>query len=597
VARSLFSGNEAIALGAYAGGASFGSGYPGTPSTEILERFSRLEGVYAEWAPNEKVALEAAFGASLAGARSLVTMKHVGLNVAADPLFTIAYTGVDAGLVIVTGDDPGMYSSQNEQDNRAYARAARVPMLEPSTPQEAYDMAGEAFELSEAWDTPVLLRTVTRLAHSKRMVQTADRQEPLRPSYTTRIEKYVMVPGNAKRRRADLDERLARALAVSEADGGLNRIEWRDLELGIITSGVAYTHVREALPEASILKLGLSWPLPKELIRTFAAGVARLAVVEELDPILEHDILAMGIALDRIDRPMTGPLDPADIRVAFGGERCVASVTVHEQLPARPPMLCPGCPHRAVFYALHRRKAIVMGDIGCYTLGAMPPLAAMDTCVCMGASVGAAHGFTAIRQAQEARGVGESERAGGSRPVFAVIGDSTFLHSGITGLLDIAYNGSATPVLILDNRTTAMTGRQPNPATGQRIGGDPSPAVDFEELAHSLGVAHTETMDPSSISDVDAALDRALAAEGPSLVVFKRPCVLLERPSGEKLGIDADACGVCGRCSRLGCPAIYEAEDGQAMAIDVAMCTGCGLCAQVCRDDAIRLMEPADARA
>jgi indolepyruvate ferredoxin oxidoreductase alpha subunit len=577
---TLLSGNEALALGAYAGGATFAAGYPGTPSTEILEAFATLDGVYAEWSPNEKVALEVALGASLAGARSLVTMKHVGLNVAADPLFTIAYTGVDAGLVVVTADDPGMYSSQNEQDNRWYARAAHVPMLEPSTPQEAYDMALRAFELSEAWDMPVLIRTVTRLAHSKRLVVERAGSRARAHEYTSRPEKYVMMPSNAKRRRVDLDSRLALSREVSETDGDLNRVEWRDRTLGIVTSGVVYTHVREAAPEASVLKLGLSYPLPERMIQAFAAGCERVAVIEELDPLLETDLRAMGVELVRVTRPMMGPLDSAAVRAALGGEVCAAGPSVAAELPPRPPLLCPGCPHRGVFYALHKRKAIVMGDIGCYTLGALPPLSSMDMTVCMGASIGAAHGFA---------------KAGGhpSRPVVAVIGDSTFMHSGLTGLLDVAYNAGDVPVIVLDNRTTAMTGRQPNPASGEQLQrGDGCPDIDLADLARAMGIGHAEVVEPSSLAAIDAVLDRALAHDGPSFIAFRKPCVLLERPQEAPMRVDADACSACGRCVRIGCPAL--SKDGAAMVIDETLCTGCALCAQVCQDEAIHVVEVSD---
>lgn len=569
----LLSGNEAVALGAYAGGATFGAGYPGTPSTEILETFAILDGVYAEWSPNEKVALEAAFGASLGGARALATMKHVGLNVAADPLFTITYTGIDAGLLIVTADDPGMYSSQNEQDNRAYARAARVPMLEPSTPQEAHDMARRSFELSEDWDLPILMRTVTRLAHSKRMVEVTAREKKVSRAYTSRPEKYVMLPSNARLRRVDLDRRLARALAVAETDDTLNRIEWRGRELGVITSGVVYMHVREALPDASVLKLGLSWPLPIELIGSFAEGVERLVVIEELDPILEHDLRAMGIQLERIDRPSMGPIDAASIREALGQGGRAAGPALDREVPGRPPLMCPGCPHRGVFYALARKKAIVMGDIGCYTLGALPPLGAMDMTVCMGASVSAAHGFAVADPDND-------------RPLFGVVGDSTFLHSGITGLLDIAYNHGTAPIIVLDNRTTAMTGRQPNPGSGATIMGEPAPRVDFIGLARSLGIRDARVVEPSSIGAIAEAVDWALEHR-PSLLVFESPCVLLERPTTSPLTVLADRCTTCGRCGRLGCPAVFTSADGSTMVIDVSTCTGCGLCRELCRDEAI----------
>lgn len=585
MSKALLSGNEAIAHGARAGGATFGAGYPGTPSTEILETFCRLESVYAEWAPNEKVALEVAFGASLGGARSLVTMKHVGLNVAADPLFTIAYTGVEAGLLVVSADDPGMYSSQNEQDNRGYARMARVPMLEPSTPQEAHDMARAAFELSEQWDLPILLRTVTRLAHSKRMVEVLPPGKPPQPAreYTTRPEKYVMIPAHARRRRADLERRLALAREAAEVEHPVfNRIEWRDTALGVITSGVVYGHVREALPEASVLKLGLSWPLPIELIRRFAAGVDRIAVIEELDPWLEHDVAALGIELSPAVRPLQGPIDAADIRKSFVGASCAHGPSVPVELPSRPPLLCPGCPYRPVFFALHKRKAIVMGDIGCYTLGALPPLSAMDITVCMGASIGAAHGFLTANPDSD-------------RPVCAVIGDSTFMHSGITGLADIAYNSGRAPVIVLDNRTTAMTGRQPNPASGSRITGEKAPAVDLTSLAASLGIPHTDIVEPVSIEVCLEAIDRVFGRGEPSLLVFRKPCMLLGSATrNEPLTVDPERCNLCGACLRLGCPAIAQSPSAGTMLIDRAACTGCALCAEVCRFDAIVPAEGAD---
>ncbi|HCA48204.1 MAG TPA: indolepyruvate ferredoxin oxidoreductase subunit alpha, partial [Armatimonadetes bacterium] len=466
----LLSGNEAIARGAWEAGVRLGSGYPGTPSSEILPALVALGDVYCEWSVNEKVALEVAAGASVAGARCIVTMKHVGLNVAADPLFTMAYTGVEGGLVIISADDPSMHSSQNEQDNRNYARAAKVPMLEPSDSREAREMTMRAFELSEEFDTPVILRPLTRVCHSDGLVEVGERQEVgLRGDLAKQPEKYVMVPAYARKRRVEMAERIARLVALAEEDGGLNREEMGDRSLGIIASGVAYQYAKEAFPEASFLKLGMVWPLPPERIRRFAAQVDRLFVVEELDPFLTEQVLAMGVAVEPVDESSRiGELTPERVREMVTGEK-QPPAQAEAGLPPRPPTLCAGCPHRSVFLALRRLKAFVTGDIGCYTLGTLAPLEALHTCLCMGAGINEAHGIQKVR--------------GHEAPVVAVIGDSTFTHSGITGLVNVAYNAGVSTVLILDNRTTAMTGGQVHPGTGVTLSGLPGRELDFEKLA------------------------------------------------------------------------------------------------------------------
>lgn len=572
MAHSLLSGNEAIARGAWEADVRVAAAYPGTPSTEILENLSRMEGVHAEWAPNEKVALEVGLGASLGGARALVAMKHVGLNVAADPLFTAVYTGVGAGLVLVVADDPGMHSSQNEQDTRNYAAFARVPMLEPSDSAEASAMAKAAFGLSEELDLPILLRSTTRLAHGKTMVVSAgERAEAAGRPYAKQPGKYVMMPGMARKRRIDLEERLNRALAVSE-DSPFTSAEWRDTAIGVVTSGVAYQLVREALPDASVLKLGMTFPLPEQGIREFAAKVERLVVVEELDPYLMSNLRAMGLTVDDAGLAHIGELTPGKVAAAFG----VAAPETRDpmdDLPARPPMLCPGCPHRGVFAALRRMDAVVMGDIGCYTLAALPPLSAMDSCVCMGASIGMAHGL------------GLSGGAAG-RPIVAVLGDSTFAHSGLTGLLDIVYNGGVSTVIVLDNRITAMTGRQDNPFTGRTLQGDDAPDIDIEAVCRALGVSDVRTVDPNLLKPTRTAIEAAVSHPGPSVVIAKAPCVLLTKERPDPFSVDDEACPACGECIRLGCPAISRDRNARAV-IDITLCVGCRQCVQVCKYGAI----------
>jgi len=584
------SGNEAIALGAWEAGVKVASGYPGTPSTEIMENLSTYENVYTEWAPNEKVGLEVALGACFTGVRALATMKHVGLNVAADPLFTASYTGVRGGLVVITADDPEMHSSQNEQDNRNYAFAAKLPMLEPSDPAEAREMLQQAFALSEEFDTPVLFRITTRIAHVKGVLEPA--REPaaaVEPGLQKMPAKLVMLPANARARRAVVTERTARLKQFAETYGG-NRIEWGDKKRGFVTSGVSYLYVKEAFPEASVLKLGLVHPLPAALIRSFAAGVEEVIVVEELDPFLEIHIKAMGIACRGKELiPEQGELNPYIVRQAIApGAAGAAKLFQPLALPPRPPNMCAGCPHRGIFYCLSKMDVFVSGDIGCYTLGFLPPLSAMDTCICMGASVSAAHGML--------KALGDQ----GTGKVVAVLGDSTFIHSGITGLINTVYNNSASTVIILDNRITAMTGHQENPASGATILGEAAPALDLEQLCRAVGVKHVVTVDPHDIKATRKILKREIARPEPSVVIARAPCVLLpaekKRPKFPYC-IERDACSGCMSCVGMGCPAISwtpltpeearelgfkEKQKGYAR-ISEELCNGCGQCTALCK--------------
>jgi indolepyruvate ferredoxin oxidoreductase alpha subunit len=565
------SGNEAIAKGAWEAGVRFGAGYPGTPSTEILVNLARMRGVRCEWAPNEKVALETAIGASMSGHRSIVTMKHVGLNVAADAFMTLAYTGVGAGLVLVVADDPGMHSSQNEQDSRNWGPFAKVPVLEPSDSAEALAMVRDAFALSERLDMPVLVRSTTRLSHGKGLVEVGERAESATLVYKKSPAKWVMMPGNARGRRVDLDKRIAAARA--ESDGCAFTVEEvRDPALGIVCSGVVYQYVREALPEASTLKIGMSFPLPEERIRAFAQKVGRLAVVEELDPYLRSSIAAMGLDIDSTLVPHVGELSPGRIGAAFGLEPPEVREPM-DGLSPRPPMLCPGCPHRGVFHALRAMGAVVQGDIGCYTLAALQPLSAMDACVDMGASIGMAHGMSVAGGA-------------GTAPVVAVIGDSTFAHSGMTGVLNAVYNNGDETIVILDNRTTAMTGHQDNPFTGRTLMGDPAPDVDIAAVVRALGVRSVATVNPNLLRPTAKALAEAVASPGVSVVIAKAPCVLLTKEHGDPFTVDTDECTACGECVRLGCPAISREHLSRAI-IDPALCVGCRQCVQVCRYGAI----------
>lgn len=567
--KSILLGNEAFAEGAYESGVRVVSAYPGTPSTEITERLARHDDVHAEWAPNEKVALEVAIGASYGGVRALCCMKHVGLNVAADPLFTAAYTGVLGGLAVIVADDPGMYSSQNEQDSRFYARSAHVPMLEPADSQEAHDYVAAAYKLSEHFDTPVLVRSTTRLSHSRSIVETGERNEPERLPYQRDPGKYVMMPANARGRHEAVEARM-QALAEYADMTPLNRTEMRDSRVGVVTSGVCYQYVREALPEASVLKLGMVHPLPRQKITDFAQSVDTLLVVEELEPFIEDQIRSWGIACEgKAHLGRQGEYSVHRLRERLFGVRPCAATT--DGVLPRPPMLCAGCPHRGVFHTLGRLGARVMGDIGCYTLGALEPLNALDTTLCMGASIGLAHGM-------------EKADPEAARNVVAVIGDSTFLHSGITSLLNMVYNGATSTVVILDNSTTGMTGHQDHPGTGRNAKGEAAPQVDLEALIRALGVDNVAVADPYDLGALERALTGAMEDEHLAVVIARRACALLGRDKPAPYCVTR-ACRSCGRCLNLGCPAISRREHGAVIA--ASQCMGCGICAQVCPFDAI----------
>ena len=570
--KRLLIGNEAIALGLYHGGLGLVSAYPGTPSTEITEFLAKFDDIHSEWAPNEKVATEVAFGASLAGMRSACAMKHVGLNVAADPLFTLSYTGVTGGMVICVADDPAMHSSQNEQDSRHYAIAAKVPMLEPSDSAEAYTFAASAFELSEKFDTPVLLRSCTRMAHSQALVELGERKETPLKEYVKQPQKYIMAPANAIRRHPMVEKRM-KDLAEYAENCPYNRVEEADSDIGIITCGTSYLYVKEVFGDSvNILKIGMPNPLPERLIRDFAAKVKKLYVIEELDPVSETQVRAMGIeAVGKELFPAVGEFSQYTIRKAFGMEE--PSSPEAPQVPGRPPMMCAGCPHRGMFYALAKNRITVLGDIGCYTLGSAPPLTALDSTLCMGASVSGIHGFISARP----------DRAG---KTVAVIGDSTFMHSGMTGLVNIAYNATNSTVIILDNSITGMTGHQQNPTTGYNIKGDPASKVDLEALCRALGIRRVRVVDPYDLKMCETAVKEELAAEEPSVIISRRPCVLLKYVKhNPPLKVDADKCRSCKRCMGLGCPAV-SLKEGKAH-IDATLCVGCGVCRQLCAFDAI----------
>ncbi len=592
--KELLSGNEAVARGAYEAGVRVAAAYPGTPSTEILENLARYDGVYCEWSPNEKVALDVAIGAAYAGSRAMAVMKHVGLNVAADALFYASMTGLEAGLVIVSADDPEMHSSQNEQDNRRYAKFARVPCLEPSDSQEAKDLVRVALELSEQFDSPVLLRLTTRISHSDTLVELGEPQAMARaglPEYRIDCAKYVMVPGNARRRHPLIEERIARLGEFAETFA-YNRIEMGNTRLGIVSAGVAYQYAREVLPDASFLRLGMTYPLPEGMLRDFAARVERLIVIEELDPCIEEEIRLMGIPVEgKSIFPICGEFDPGIVRRCAVEAGLLPSpssrargegVGVRGPLPPRPPLLCPGCPHRGVFVATKKLKLVVNGDIGCYTLGFLPPLSALHTCGCMGASIGVAHGIG---------------KAGIAQKHVAVIGDSTFFHTGMPALLNVAYNQSDTVVIILDNRTTAMTGHQHHPGTGMTLMGQPTYAVEFEDLARAMGMQRVYTVDPYNIKEVETTLKECLEGSGPAVIVARRECALL--PEARKhwlaLEVNAERCNGCGLCFQVGCSALVKSEQvdaksGRAKArIEPLLCTGCEICAQVCARKAIRV--------
>ncbi len=566
--KKIMMGNAAVARGLYEAGCRFISSYPGTPSTEITECAADYAEMYAEWAPNEKVAVESAIGASIGGARSFAAMKHVGLNVAADPIFTASYTGVSGGCVIAVADDMGMHSSQNEQDSRHYARASKIPMLEPSDSEECKEFAKIAYDLSEKFDTLVFLRMSTRVAHSQSAVSLSERREHEIKPYEKNISKYVMMPAKARARHVVVEERELALREFAETTE-LNRIEYNDKKIGIIASGIAYQYAREAFGDgASYLKLGLVYPLPVRKIEEFAKNVDELFVIEELDDIFEthcrkHGISVRGKAL----LSKLGEYTPALIREAVLGEK--TQLRAAEDAPVRPPVLCPGCPHRAIFHVFNKLKLTVSGDIGCYTLGAQPPLNAVDITLCMGASISGLHGMN------KARGADFAKKS------VAVIGDSTFMHSGITGLINAVYNQSPTTVVISDNSTTGMTGHQQNPATGLTLKNEPAPVLDLEAVCRAVGVKRVSVIDPYDVKAFEKLLREELEAEEPSVIIAKHPCALLKTVKrGAPYTIDASKCIGCGMCMKIGCPSI-SMKDKKAC-IDASLCVGCGLCASMC---------------
>ena len=567
--KKLLLGDFAVARGAWEAGVKVAAAYPGTPSTEITEELARYDDVYSEWSPNEKVALEVGIGASIRGARTIVSMKHVGLNVACDPLFTASYTGVNGGLVVAVADDPSVFSSQNEQDTRLTAVSAQIPVLEPSDSMEAKEFAKLAFELSEQYDTPVILRLTTRVAHSQSLVELGERQElPLR-AYTKDIAKYVMMPANARVKHTVVEERMAKMSADANRFA-INRIEMGDTKLGIICSGGVYEYVKEALPEASVLKLGMVYPLPYEMIEKFAASVDRCIVAEELAPHIETLVKAHGIEVEGKNIfPRCGEFSANLIRRCILGK---ADTVAAAQVPARPPVLCAGCPHRGVFYVLSKLKLHVLGDIGCYTLGAVPPLGSMDAVVCMGASIGMSIGFDKADPEAHKNSV-------------AVIGDSTFIHSGITGLIDAVYNKAPVTVIILDNRTTGMTGHQNHPATGKTIKNEPTYELDLAEVCRAVGVPNVRTVDPGDLAELERAVKEELSKDEVSVIIAKKPCALLTKKLYNGFRVDEGKCKKCKACLKLGCPAIVNGKDG--ITIDVSLCTECGLCKGVCKFGAI----------
>lgn len=572
--KVILSGNEAIARGAYEAGVKVISSYPGTPSSEITAVAKGYKEIYCEWASNEKVALEVIIGASQSGVRGMTCMKHVGLNVAADPLMTLSYTGVNGGVVIVVADDPNMFSSQNEQDSRHFARFAKVPMLEPSNSQEAKEFVGIAMEISEKFSTPVLLRSCTRLSHGAGVVSIGDRVEVESKGLETNIPKWVMVPANARERHKIVEKRLI-DLGLFSDESNINRIEKGSEKIGVICSGVVYNYVKEALPEASVLKLGMIWPLPVNLIKKFSKMVKKLYVVEELDNIIETELRARGIKLSKLDRSFLGELSSDEVRKLFNKK--LPKVSTVENLPGRPPSMCAGCSHRGIFYALNKLKLYVSGDIGCYTLGLLPPLSAIHSTVCMGASISMAHG------------IDKGSKGEYAKKSVAVIGDSTFLHTGINGLLNSFYNKGQSTVIILDNTITGMTGHQPNPATGINIVGEPAPKVDILELCKGMGIKRVQRIDPFDVDQCLKVIKEEVESEDLSVIITNRPCIFADRTVIDSpFYIDMDKCTGCRACTKIGCPAISWLKNEKRAYIDESICTGCGLCIKVCRFVAIK---------
>lgn len=577
----VLSGNEAIARGAYEAGVGFAVGYPGTPSTEILETISAVyKDVYCQWSPNEKVALEVGIGSSFAGVRTLVTMKHVGVNVAADPLFTLAYTGVNAGIVIISADDPELHSSQNEQDNRHYAIAAKIPVIEPSDSQEAKKFLVEAFKISETFDTPVLFRVTTRICHSKSIVTFNDREKiNYSQIFKKNTKKFVMIPAYARIKHRELETKLKKIEEFNSTNNTINKIEYNEYNTGIITSSIAYQYAKEVFPNASILKLGMVYPFPIELVKDFVAKVKKVYVIEELDRIIEtflrnNDIEVTG----KKEEFVAGELNVERVKKAFNIDSQNISTLPEVTLPVRPPVLCAGCPHRPVFYILKKLNLNVSGDIGCYTLGVLPPFEALDTCVCMGASVGVANGMQKVRSLYN----------NGSAKTVAVIGDSTFVHSGLTGIVDIIYNNSPTLTIILDNGTTAMTGHQDHPGTGRTLKGSDTISLNYIEVAKAIGYKNVLKLNPYNLVELETAIKTELEKDEPSLMVISSPCILIDHSPREKINIVADECKGCKICLKVGCPAIaFNEETNKAEIVDL-LCNRCGLCIQLCKFGAIK---------
>ena len=575
--KVIMLGNEAIARGAYEAGVKVSAAYPGTPSTEISESLVQYrDDLYCEWSPNEKVATEVAIGASVSGVRAMACMKHVGFNVAADPAYTVSYMGVNGGLVIVVADDPGLYSSQNEQDTRMVARAAQLPVLEPSDSSEAKEYMKLAFELSEKFDRPFVFRTTTRLAHSQGLVELGERECPEDKPYVKNIQKTVMMPGNAKLRHVEIEKRN---LELQEAADTLpiNTVEMKDTKIGVITSGIPYQYVKEALPNASVLKLGMVNPLPRKMIEEFASKVEKLYIVEELDPVIEEQVRSWGIqAVGKEIFTVQGEYSANMIRAAIGGEKL--EIAAPAAAPGRPPILCPGCPHRSVYYVLNKLKLHAAGDIGCYTLGAVAPLSVVDTTICMGASISSLHGM---------------EKAKGKEYIkdwVAVIGDSTFLHTGVNSLMNMMYNNATGTVIILDNSTTGMTGHQDHAATGKTLQGDPTYAIDIPGLCRAMGVKNVVEVNAFDIETLEKTVKEEVARDEVSVIITKTPCVLLSKAKKPLYVAHEDKCKKCGMCMKPGCPAMTKNPDG-TIHIDDTMCTGCGLCASLCKFDAIELVK------
>ncbi|HLR35233.1 MAG TPA: indolepyruvate ferredoxin oxidoreductase subunit alpha [Tissierellales bacterium] len=582
--KKLLTGNEAIARGIYESGCLVASAYPGTPSTEILENVSQYKEIYSEWAPNEKVALEVGSGASIAGARTVVTMKHVGLNVAADPMFTMAYEGVNGGLIIITADEPGMHSSQNEQDNRLYAPHAKVAMVEPSDSVECKEFINHAFEISEEFDTPVLFRVTTRVCHSKGIVELSERKEVGIKEYEKNIRKYIMVPANSKVKHVEIEEERIPRMREYSNNTPLNRIEWGDKSIGIITSGISYLHAKEVFGEnASYLKIGFSYPLPDKMIRKFAKEVDKLYVIEENEPYLENFVRTIGIDCIGKDKlPICGELNPAILRENLLEEEEKETYEIDIETPSRPPALCAGCPHRGIFYEVSKYKdrIITTSDIGCYTLGMAPPLNVGDTVICMGAGISAGLGFEKV-----------IKMANRDQKVFGFIGDSTFFHSGITGLIDAVYNNSNIAIVILDNRITAMTGQQENPGTGKTAMGEPAPIIDIEKIVQAVGIKdeNIRVVDPYKLAETKAAVKDAYESDDPFVIITKQPCALIKEVQRSRKDlyceVNQDKCTKCKTCLRIGCPAIFFRDN--VVSIDKNQCNGCTVCLQVCPFDAI----------